>query len=68
MDLLTGLAREQRSTVVLVTHDVRVAAYADRVVSVRDGLVTDLGPTARPGGTQAPRSAAIAASADAKAN
>jgi putative ABC transport system ATP-binding protein len=26
--------------VVLVTHDVRVAAYADREVLVRDGLVT----------------------------
>ena len=67
MDLLTGLAREQRSTVVLVTHDVRVAAYADRVVSVRDGRVTDLGPTARSAGAQALQSAAIAAPADAKA-
>ena len=29
---------------VLVTHDARVAAYADRVVMVRDGLVSgDLG-------------------------
>jgi len=44
MDLMTGLAREQAATVVLVTHDARVAAYADRVVMVRDGLVSaDLG-------------------------
>ncbi len=44
MDLLTVLAREQNTTVVLVTHDARVAAYADRVVMVRDGLVSvDLG-------------------------
>ena len=44
MDLLTGLAREAGTTVVLVTHDARVAAYADRVVMVRDGLVSgDLG-------------------------
>src|SRR5215468_160718 len=44
MDMLTGLAREAGSTVVLVTHDARVAAYADRVVMVRDGLVSvDLG-------------------------
>jgi putative ABC transport system ATP-binding protein len=44
MDLLTGLAREQGTTVVIVTHDARVAAYADRVVMVRDGLVSvDLG-------------------------
>lgn len=40
MKLLTSLAREQRITMVLVTHDVRVAAYADREVMVRDGLVT----------------------------
>jgi putative ABC transport system ATP-binding protein len=44
MDLMTGLAREQGATVVLVTHDARIAAYADRVVMVRDGLVSgDLG-------------------------
>jgi putative ABC transport system ATP-binding protein len=40
MDLLIGLAREQGSTVVLITHDSRIAAYADRVVTVRDGVVT----------------------------
>jgi putative ABC transport system ATP-binding protein len=44
MDLLTRLARQAGTTVVLVTHDARVAAYADRVVMVRDGLVSiDLG-------------------------
>jgi len=42
MDLLTGLAREQGATVVLVTHDARVAAYADRQVMVRDGTLTAL--------------------------
>ncbi len=40
MNLLTGLAREHGITVVVVTHDVRVAAYADRQVLVRDGVVT----------------------------
>ena len=44
MDRLTGLAREAGTTVVLVTHDTRVAAYADRVTMVRDGRVSaDLG-------------------------
>src|SRR5215471_5574318 len=47
MDLLTGLTREAGTTVVIVTHDARVAAYADRVVMVRDGLVSvDLGAVA----------------------
>jgi putative ABC transport system ATP-binding protein len=39
MGLLTGAAREQGSTVILVTHEPRVAAYADREVIVRDGRV-----------------------------
>jgi putative ABC transport system ATP-binding protein len=39
MDLLVDLAREEGTTVVLVTHDARVAAYADREVMVRDGKV-----------------------------
>jgi putative ABC transport system ATP-binding protein len=39
MELLVGSAREEGTTVVLVTHDARVAAYADRQVLVRDGQV-----------------------------
>ena len=41
MDLLVGVAREEGTTVVLVTQDARVAAYADREVLVRDGKVID---------------------------
>jgi putative ABC transport system ATP-binding protein len=40
MDLLTDTARSAGTTVILVTHDARVAAYADREVIVRDGRVT----------------------------
>jgi putative ABC transport system ATP-binding protein len=59
MDLLTGLAREQGTTVVLVTHDARVAAYADRVVMVRDGLVAaDLGSSGSAAAGRAPESSA----------
>ncbi len=48
MDLLVAAAREQGTTVVLVTHEPRVAAYADREVIVRDGKVTAAG---RPSGS-----------------
>jgi putative ABC transport system ATP-binding protein len=41
MELLVSTAREDDVTVVLVTHDARVAAYADREVMVRDGKVID---------------------------
>jgi putative ABC transport system ATP-binding protein len=40
MDLLVDLVRAEGTTVVLVTHDARVAAYADRESMVRDGRVT----------------------------
>ncbi|GIH93406.1 ABC transporter ATP-binding protein [Planobispora siamensis] len=39
MDELTGTARESRTTLVIVTHDNRVAAYADREIVLRDGTV-----------------------------
>ncbi len=42
MDLLVGSAREAGTAVVLVTHEPRVAAYADREVVVRDGRVHSL--------------------------
>jgi putative ABC transport system ATP-binding protein len=42
MELLVSSARERGTTVVLVTHEPRVAAYADREVVVRDGRVTTL--------------------------
>jgi putative ABC transport system ATP-binding protein len=39
MDMLVGIVKQEGATVVLVTHDARVAAYADRVVTVSDGRV-----------------------------
>lgn len=40
---LVRVARQQRTTVLLVTHDARVAGYADREVALRDGLVDSSG-------------------------
>jgi putative ABC transport system ATP-binding protein len=42
MELLLAASRERGTTVVLVTHDPRVAAYAEREVVVRDGKVNAL--------------------------
>jgi putative ABC transport system ATP-binding protein len=47
MELLTHAARQQGSTVIVVTHEPRVAAYADREVIVRDGLVVSPEPVSR---------------------
>jgi putative ABC transport system ATP-binding protein len=39
MELLVATSRDTGAAVVVVTHEARVAAFADRGVSVRDGLV-----------------------------
>jgi putative ABC transport system ATP-binding protein len=39
MELLVEATKNEGTTVVLVTHDARVAAYADREVIVRDGVI-----------------------------
>ncbi len=44
MELLVAVARDSGTTVILVTHDPRVAAYAEREVVVRDGRVSSLLP------------------------
>jgi macrolide transport system ATP-binding/permease protein len=39
MELITRLNRDSGITVIVVTHDGDVAAYADRVVTFRDGVI-----------------------------
>jgi len=39
MERFTDLVRETGTTLVVITHEPRVAAYADREVIVRDGLI-----------------------------
>jgi putative ABC transport system ATP-binding protein len=38
MELLVDAARERGTSVLMVTHEPRIAAYADRTVLVRDGV------------------------------
>jgi putative ABC transport system ATP-binding protein len=37
MQILGGLAREQNRAVIIVTHDARLQAFADRVLFMEDG-------------------------------
>ena len=41
MELMTGLARDRGTTVVVVTHDHRIFPYADRVVAIEDGQLVE---------------------------
>jgi putative ABC transport system ATP-binding protein len=40
---VVGIAREKAMAVVLVTHEAQIAAYADREITLRDGLVDSTG-------------------------
>ncbi len=49
LDLLRELHRERGVTLILVTHDVRVAQHADRVIELIDGrVVMEVGPAQKP--------------------
>lgn len=41
MELLRTLVKEQKKTLLLVTHDSRITQYADRIVHIEDGLLKD---------------------------
>jgi putative ABC transport system ATP-binding protein len=46
MDVFSGLNREQRITIVLVTHEADIARFAARLVNFVDGHIAHDGPTA----------------------
>jgi putative ABC transport system ATP-binding protein len=41
LELLSTRSRERATATILVTHDASVSAYADRVIGMRDGKLTD---------------------------
>ena len=47
LELLRSLVKERNQALVMVTHDSRAASFADRVVTLRDGLVASCAPPAR---------------------
>lgn len=42
MKLITNIAKENDQTLIIVTHDVETAVYANRVIHVRDGLIESI--------------------------
>jgi ABC-type lipoprotein export system ATPase subunit len=45
MNLLQSMCRLRGTAVLLVTHDLSLSRWADRVVALRDGLVIPYDPT-----------------------
>lgn len=39
MDLITGLAQKNKQTLVIVTHDLEISEYADRIIHISDGRI-----------------------------
>jgi len=42
MDLITGIAREHNQTLLIVTHDLEIADYADQIVKIKDGNIDEI--------------------------
>jgi putative ABC transport system ATP-binding protein len=40
MELLRKCAKEQGATALCVTHDARLASFADRIITIEDGIIT----------------------------
>jgi macrolide transport system ATP-binding/permease protein len=59
MEILVRLNREHGVTIVLVTHELDIAAYADRVITMRDGqVISDAANPSPTLGSAIPRSGA----------
>ena len=41
MRMMVRMCKEQGQTLVLVTHDLEIAEYADRTITMRDGVIVD---------------------------
>ncbi|WP_447581651.1 ABC transporter ATP-binding protein [Anaerotignum faecicola] len=42
MDLMMDLAQKNRQTVIIVTHDLEISVYADRIIHLMDGKVDNI--------------------------
>ncbi len=39
MDMITGIAKEYKQTLIIVTHDPEIAIYANKIITMRDGNI-----------------------------
>lgn len=39
MDLITSMARKNKQTLIIVTHDIEIASYTDKIIYIKDGNI-----------------------------
>ncbi len=42
MDIITGMARQNGQTLIIVTHDISIAEYADKIIHIKDGIIQSI--------------------------
>jgi putative ABC transport system ATP-binding protein len=42
MELITSIARNNRQTLIIVTHDLEISKYADTIIHIKDGMVDSI--------------------------
>ena len=42
MEMLSSIAKETATTVIIVTHDNRIYNYADRIIEMEDGRIKNV--------------------------
>lgn len=52
MDLITGIVRKNNQTLIIVTHDLEISCYADKIVHIRDGDIEKVEDNDNPGEVQ----------------
>lgn len=52
MHVIINILREQKKTLVMVTHDAHIAEFGDKVIHLLDGRITDITINAQEGTTQ----------------
>lgn len=48
MDLITGMATENKQNLIIVTHDTEISGYADRIIYLRDGSIEKITENKKP--------------------
>lgn len=44
MEIMVGMAKRYHETLIIVTHDINIAQYADRIINLHDGSIVSDGP------------------------